>query len=104
MARRGPRIRVCSHQMSRQQEIPAIEDVTPKVGIDGVFGELENGEADHANDKSPLQNGTFPCWRDFVLRHGRKIPVMAKGKRFLLVEFASLLEFTLHRVPGQPEG
>jgi hypothetical protein len=57
--------------------------VPPKVNVGGVFGELENGKANHASNKRPLQKGACLCWRDFSLRHGRKIPVAAPDKSFL---------------------
>ena len=48
-----PRIRVGAREMAGVQKFLAEEDVAPEVNVGGVFGELENGEANHANDERP---------------------------------------------------
>src|ERR1017187_5647262 len=91
---RRPRIRVRPRQVSRLQQMFAVKNVAPEVGIGGIFGELEDGETNHANDKRPSQKQTFSYWRVFVLRHGWKIPVAATDKRNLFSIYD--MRFTRH--------
>ena len=86
MARCRPRIRVGSRQMSRLQQMFAVKDVAPKVGVGGVFGKLKNGEAHHANDKRPLQKGMFSCWRVSSCGMAGKYPLPRLTKDFYLTE------------------
>jgi hypothetical protein len=74
--------------MSGLEEMFPIKDVAPKVGIGGVLGKLEDGQANDAKDKRPSQQGMASGDGAVVLRHGRKIPVAARDKSFLFANKA----------------
>lgn len=64
-----PGIAINCGRLSRLNKLFSKKDVRPQIGIGGVFGKLENGEAQDRDDK----RATYMIF--FILRHGGKIAV-----------------------------
>jgi hypothetical protein len=75
--------------------------VAPKINVGGVFRELENREANHANNKRPAQQGSGSGVGAFVLRHGRKIPVAAPDKSIFIYDIGFTI-YVVHRQSSAP--